>query len=83
MNLDNLLWFILIGFVAGWIATRLMRKSSIGLVGNIVVGVLGAVVGGYIFDFLRINASGLLGSLVTAVVGAVVLLYLIGLAKKI
>ncbi len=82
MNLDNLLWFVLIGFVAGWIATRLMRKSSIGLVGNVVVGVLGAVIGGYIFDFLRISASGLLGSLVTAVVGAVILLYLISLAKK-
>jgi uncharacterized membrane protein YeaQ/YmgE (transglycosylase-associated protein family) len=78
-----LLWFIIIGFVAGWIATRLMRKSNIGLVGNIVVGILGAVIGGTIFKFLRISASGLLGSLAMAVVGAVVLLYLITLAKKI
>jgi uncharacterized membrane protein YeaQ/YmgE (transglycosylase-associated protein family) len=83
MDINNLLWFILIGFVAGWIATRLMRKSSVGFVGNIVVGILGAVIGGTLFDFLRIKASGLLGSLVTAVVGAVVLLYLISLAKKI
>lgn len=83
MDINNLLWFVIIGFVAGWIATRLMRRSSIGLIGNIVVGILGAVIGGYIFDFLRISASGLIGSLVTAVVGAVVLLYLIGLAKKI
>lgn len=83
MDISNLLWFIIIGFLAGWIATRLMRKSNIGLVGNIVVGVLGAVIGGNIFKFLRISASGLLGSLVTAVVGAVVLLYLIRLAKKI
>lgn len=83
MDITNLLWFVLIGFVAGWIATRLMRKSSIGLLGNIIVGILGAVIGGYIFDFLRISANGLIGSLVTAIVGAIVLLYLIRLAKKI
>ncbi len=83
MDITNLLWFVLIGFVAGWIATRLMRKSSIGLIGNIIVGILGAVIGGYIFDFLRISVNGLIGSLVTAIVGAIVLLYLIRLAKKI
>ncbi|MCS6906784.1 MAG: GlsB/YeaQ/YmgE family stress response membrane protein [Anaerolineales bacterium] len=83
MDITNLLWFVVIGFIAGWVATRLMRKSSFGLLGNVIVGVLGAVIGGYIFDVLRISASGLLGSLVTAIVGAVVLLYLISLAKKI
>jgi uncharacterized membrane protein YeaQ/YmgE (transglycosylase-associated protein family) len=83
MDLNNLLWFILIGLAAGWIASRLMRKSSMGLIGYIVVGILGAVVGGYIFDFLNISANGLIGSLVTAVVGATVLLYLINLAKRI
>lgn len=83
MDLNNLIWFILIGLAAGWLASRIMRRSSLGLVGNIVVGILGAVIGGYIFDFLNISARGILGSLVTAVVGAIVLLYLISLAKKI
>ncbi|MGB9586126.1 MAG: GlsB/YeaQ/YmgE family stress response membrane protein [Anaerolineales bacterium] len=83
MSLDHLLWYIIIGFVAGWLASRIMRKTNLGLIGNIVIGILGAVVGGYVFNTLHISTQGLVGSLVTATAGAVILLYLIGLAKKI
>ncbi len=83
MNLDHFLWYILIGLVAGWLASRIMHKSNLGVIGNIVIGILGAVIGGYVFNLLRISAQGLLGSLVTATAGAIILLYLIELAKKI
>jgi uncharacterized membrane protein YeaQ/YmgE (transglycosylase-associated protein family) len=79
----NLVWFLLIGAVAGFLAGRIMKGKGFGLIGNIVVGVVGAVLGGFLFGVLGISAgSGLLGSLVTATVGAMVLLFLVGLYKK-
>jgi len=65
-----------------WIAGQLIRGGGFGLLGNIVVGVVGAVVGGVLFDLVGISAGGLTGSLVIAVVGAAILLFLIALIKK-
>jgi len=59
-----------------------MKGSGFGLLGNIIVGILGAVVGGFVFGLLGISAGGLLGSIVTATAGAALLLYIIGLIKK-
>ncbi|MEN6408476.1 MAG: GlsB/YeaQ/YmgE family stress response membrane protein [Anaerolineaceae bacterium] len=82
MGFDNLLWFLLIGLVAGWLASRIMRGGGFGLVGNMVVGVVGSFLGGWLFGLLGIATGGLLGSLLTALVGAIVLLYLLRLIKK-
>ncbi|MBS1222023.1 MAG: GlsB/YeaQ/YmgE family stress response rane protein, partial [Proteobacteria bacterium] len=60
----------------------IMKGGGFGLLGNIIVGIIGAVVGGFLFGLLGLAAGGLIGSIVTAVVGAVVLLFLIGLLKK-
>ncbi|HCK20871.1 MAG TPA: GlsB/YeaQ/YmgE family stress response membrane protein [Bacteroidetes bacterium] len=78
----NLIYFILIGAAAGWIGGKLIRGESFGGLGNIIVGIVGAVLGGWIFDELNINASGIAGALASAVVGAVVFLLLIGLLKR-
>jgi uncharacterized membrane protein YeaQ/YmgE (transglycosylase-associated protein family) len=78
----NLLWFLIIGAVAGWIAGQIMRGGGFGLLGNIVVGILGALLGGFLFGLLGLSSYGLVGSLVTATVGAVVLLWLLRLIKK-
>ena len=56
--------------------------GGFGLLGNIVVGIIGAVVGGFLFGLLGLSAGGLIGSIVTATAGAVVQLFLIGLIKK-
>ncbi len=77
----SLLWFLIIGLAAGWIAGELMRGDGFGLLGNIVVGVVGALVGGFLFDLLGISAYGLIGSLIMAVVGAVVLLFLLNMCS--
>ena len=71
----NLISFIFIGIVAGWLAGQIMKGSGFGLVGNLVVGVVGAMLGGILLDLLYLGASGFIGSLVTAVIGAVVLLW--------
>ena len=79
----ELVYFLLIGAVAGWLAGNLTKGSGFGLVGNIVIGVLGALVGGYLFRSMGVwSNGGLLGTLVTALVGAIVLLFFLSLVKK-
>lgn len=82
MSATNLIGFLVIGIIAGWIAGNLMKGRGFGLVGNMIVGVIGAVLGGFLFALLGLSASNIIGSLITAVVGAVVLLFAIGFIKK-
>jgi uncharacterized membrane protein YeaQ/YmgE (transglycosylase-associated protein family) len=78
----QLLWFLIIGVAAGWLAGQLMKGGGYGLIGDLVIGVIGAFLGGWLFRTLGIAAGGLIGSLVTATIGAVLLLFLIRLIKK-
>jgi len=78
----DIIWFLIIGIVAGWLAGKIMRGGGFGLIGDLVVGVIGAVLGGFLFGMLGLSANGLIGSLVTATVGAIVLLFLIHLVKR-
>ncbi len=79
----HLLWFIIIGLVAGWLAGKIMKGKGFGIVGDIIVGVIGALIGGFLFRALGVSTEGgLLGSLIVAVIGAVVLLYVLRLFKK-
>ena len=83
MEPTSLIAFLLIGAVAGWLAGLLMRGGGFGLLGNIVVGIIGAFVGGFLFGLVGLSAGGgLVGSLITAVVGAAALLFIVGLFKK-
>jgi uncharacterized membrane protein YeaQ/YmgE (transglycosylase-associated protein family) len=76
----NFVLFILIGLIAGALAGRVVSGHGYGVLGDIVVGVIGAFLGGWLFaTFLGVAAGGLLGSLVTAFIGAIVLLWLIRL----
>ena len=76
------IWFILIGLVAGWLAAQFMKGGGFGIIGDIVVGVLGALLGGFLFGLLGISAGGLIGSLIVATVGAVVLIFILRLIKR-
>jgi len=79
----NFLWFLLIGLVAGWLAGIVVRGGGMGLLGNLVVGVVGAFIGGTLFNFFGFaSGGGLLGSLLVATVGAVVLLVLVRAIKR-
>jgi uncharacterized membrane protein YeaQ/YmgE (transglycosylase-associated protein family) len=79
----DIVWFIIIGIIAGWLAGKIMRGGGFGLLGDLVIGVIGALLGGFIFGQLGISAGGLIGSLVTATVGAIILLFLIRLIKRV
>lgn len=82
MNIESLLVFLLIGAIAGWLAGLLIKGGGYGLPGNIVIGIVGAVIGGNIFNALGIAAGGLLGAILTATVGAAVLLFIVRLIKR-
>jgi uncharacterized membrane protein YeaQ/YmgE (transglycosylase-associated protein family) len=72
-----LVWLLLIGALAGWLAGQLMRGRGFGLLGDIVVGIVGSLIGGFLFGLLGIYAYGFIGRVVMATIGAVVLLYLV------
>jgi uncharacterized membrane protein YeaQ/YmgE (transglycosylase-associated protein family) len=77
------IWFILIGLVAGWLAGQLVKGGGYGVIGDIVVGVLGALLGGFLFGSLGVSAGrGLLGSIIVATIGAVILIFLLRLIKR-
>jgi len=79
----SILAWIVVGIIAGWLARKVIRgEGPAGLPGDLVIGVVGAVVGGWIFNALgHPGATGLnLGSIIVAFVGAVVVLWLIRLA---
>ncbi|MBF6627185.1 MAG: GlsB/YeaQ/YmgE family stress response membrane protein [Proteiniphilum sp.] len=78
----GLLWWIIIGAIAGWLAGKLMRGGGFGFLINLLVGIVGAVIGGWVFGLLGIATGGIIGSLVTALVGAILLLWIISLFKR-
>ena len=70
MDVQSLIIFLVIGAVAGWLAGLIMKGRGFRVLGNIVVGIIGAVVGGFLFGLLGLAAGGLIGSIVTATGGA-------------
>ncbi len=69
----SILGWIVIGIIAGWLTGKIMRGAGYGILMDLILGLVGAVIGGWIFGLLGISAFGLLGSLAAATVGAVVL----------
>ena len=79
----NVLWFLLVGVIAGWLAGVLVKGGGFGLVGDLVVGIIGALLGGLLFSGLGVAVGGgLLGSIVVATLGAVILLVVLRVLKR-
>lgn len=75
--------YIIIGAIAGWIAGKIVRGGGSGILVNILIGVVGALLGGFLLSFFLDTAGG--GwwfTLFTAVLGSVILLWLLGLVRK-
>jgi uncharacterized membrane protein YeaQ/YmgE (transglycosylase-associated protein family) len=72
-----LIYQILIGILAGWLAGKIMRGRGFGLLIDLLLGVVGSLLGGLVFGLLGLYASGVIGSLVVATAGAMMLLYLV------
>ena len=78
----NLLIFLLIGALAGWLAGLVMKGRGLGVLGNIIVGVIGAFLGGWLLPMLGVSFGGNIGLFITAFIGAVILLAIVGLIKR-
>lgn len=80
--MDGFIWFILVGLIAGWLAGVLVKGDGFGIIGDIVVGILGAVIGGFLFGYAGIGVGGLLGSILVATIGAVILIFVLRLVRR-
>jgi uncharacterized membrane protein YeaQ/YmgE (transglycosylase-associated protein family) len=78
----GLLWTLIIGAIAGWLAGTLVKGRGFGLIVDIIVGIVGAFIGGWVFGLLGLSAWGLLGQLCMATIGAVILLVIIKAIKS-
>jgi uncharacterized membrane protein YeaQ/YmgE (transglycosylase-associated protein family) len=83
MTLEQLVLWIVIGGIAGLLADAVVRDVRIGLIGAVIVGILGAFIGGWLFSLIHISiGSGILGDIIVAFVGAVVLLLILRLLRR-
>lgn len=84
MTVESLLILIVIGAVAGWLAGLIVTGFGFGLVGNIVVGILGALIATWLFPRLGVSiGGGIVSSIVSATLGAVILLVIVGLVRRV
>jgi uncharacterized membrane protein YeaQ/YmgE (transglycosylase-associated protein family) len=77
-----IIWFLLIGLCAGWLAGQLTKGGGFGVVGNLIIGVIGAILGGFVFRLLGLGPTNLLGSLIAATAGAILLLAILGYVNR-
>ena len=69
--------WIVIGLVAGWLAGKIMKGSGYGILGDIVLGLIGSVVGGFVVGLFVVGNAGFIGSIVVAVIGACLLIFIV------
>jgi uncharacterized membrane protein YeaQ/YmgE (transglycosylase-associated protein family) len=74
ISLTGLLWWLIVGLIAGFLASVVMRGGGYGVVGDIIVGIIGAFIGGFLASLLGLSAGGLLGTIIVAFIGACILI---------
>lgn len=82
--MPEIVWFLLVGLIAGWLAGQIMKGGGFGLVGDLVVGILGALLGGWLFRTMGWGGpgAGILGAIIVALIGALILLFLLRLIRR-
>ncbi|HEV7511147.1 MAG TPA: GlsB/YeaQ/YmgE family stress response membrane protein [Candidatus Acidoferrum sp.] len=78
----GILWWIIVGLIAGWLAGQVMKGGGYGVLADIVLGILGGILGGWIFGKMGIGATSTIGSIIVAFIGAVILVGLTRLVKR-
>jgi len=80
--ISNLIWWIVVGLIAGWAAGKIMKGGGYGVAMDIVLGIVGAVVGGWLLGILGVQAGGLIGTIIVAIIGAIFLIWISRMIKK-
>ena len=82
-SVESIIIMLIIGAIAGWAAGQIMKERSLGLVGNIVVGVIGSFVGSKILSLLHLyHNHDFFGNLISSILGAVVVLWVVNFIKS-
>ena len=79
----ELLVFLIVGAIAGWLAGQLVKGGGYGLIGDIIVGIVGSYIAGFLFPRLGISlGAGIVGEIISAAIGAIILLVVIRAVKR-
>ncbi len=79
VSLAGLVWWLVVGLIAGFLASLVMRGGGYGIAGDIIVGIVGAFIGGFLASLLGIGAGGLIGTIIIAFIGACILIAILRL----
>ncbi|HEY7083469.1 MAG TPA: GlsB/YeaQ/YmgE family stress response membrane protein [Hyphomicrobiaceae bacterium] len=80
---ENIIIWLVIGAIAGWLAGQIMKGGGFGLIGDIVVGIIGAVIAGWLLPRVGLFiGGGFIAEVINAVIGAVILLFVVRLVKR-
>ena len=74
VSLTTVIWWIVVGLIAGFLASLVMRGGGYGIVGDIVVGLVGALIGGFLASLVGLGTSGFIGTIIVAFIGACILI---------
>lgn len=77
--MSGIIWWIIIGLIAGWATGKIMKGSGYGPLMDIVLGIVGAIIGGWIVTALGLGGGGLIWSIIVAIIGAVILVWIVRL----
>ena len=78
----GIIWWIVVGLIAGWAAGKIMKGGGYGVIADIVLGIVGAIVGGWIASFVGLGGGGTIWTILVAILGAVILIWITRLIKK-
>jgi len=83
ISVESLVIILLVGLIAGWLAGQIMQNAGFGIVGDLVVGIVGAFIGSWLFPQFGIHfGSGIFAAIINATLGALILLLVIGLFRR-
>lgn len=74
-----MIWTIIIGGIAGWLAGEIMSGDGYGIILDIIIGIIGGWIGGMVLGWIGITAAGLIGNLIVAIIGSIILIWLVRL----
>jgi uncharacterized membrane protein YeaQ/YmgE (transglycosylase-associated protein family) len=74
ISLMSVIWWLIVGLIAGFLASLVMRGGGYGIVGDIIVGLVGALIGGFLASLVGIGAGGIIGTIIIAFIGACILI---------
>jgi len=80
---DQLITLLIVGAIAGWAAGRIVKGYGFGLIGNVIVGIIGAFLASWLLPRLGVHiGSRIVGQIVGAFIGSVILLFILGLVRR-